>query len=209
MWTFFFFLINIGTVCRPARSICDAAEECDGESVECPPDTFANNTTPCDDRNECTVGDHCDGTANRCVAGEYKCDCNRAQDPMAACDDKKACTVDSCGADGCVNTPMDVGATCVVANAGRSCNGKAPVSIGMCNAEYDCERLPVMMTSCPVNIMIFSIVFISILHIFFFRMIVLVEERVVKGHVTVLLVGVVNRVIFQVKNRLILILFKH
>lgn len=36
-----------GTECRPARSECDVAEYCTGQSAECPTDVFHSNGKPC------------------------------------------------------------------------------------------------------------------------------------------------------------------
>jgi hypothetical protein len=48
------------TPCRAATGPCDAAEHCDGENPDCPPDGFLPAGTPCDDGDPCSYPDECD-----------------------------------------------------------------------------------------------------------------------------------------------------
>ncbi|NLH47113.1 MAG: hypothetical protein GX444_00770 [Myxococcales bacterium] len=60
------------TVCRAARDAgaidldCDATENCTGSSTTCPVDAFLANGTTCNDANQCTSPDACNG-AGTCV----------------------------------------------------------------------------------------------------------------------------------------------
>ena len=47
--------------CRPAAGPCDEPEFCTGDSPLCPEDTFSNTEKTCDDENDCTYDDRCDG----------------------------------------------------------------------------------------------------------------------------------------------------
>ena len=47
--------------CREAATACDAAELCTGASPQCPEDRFRPVGDSCDDGNDCTHGDVCDG----------------------------------------------------------------------------------------------------------------------------------------------------
>ena len=49
------------TVCREAEDDCDVAEHCTGSSASCPDDGFAEEGTDCNDGNECTDPDTCNG----------------------------------------------------------------------------------------------------------------------------------------------------
>lgn len=83
-------LYNNGTVvdlgapcaCRPCKAgecICgngrlEPGEECDTGSVSTPCCELCKLTTnPCDDGNNCTIQDSCDGTTNMTCRGDYKC----------------------------------------------------------------------------------------------------------------------------------------
>ena len=48
--------------CRPSAGDCDVAEYCTGTSAECPIDQFYPEGTPCDDGDDCTHPDECDGS---------------------------------------------------------------------------------------------------------------------------------------------------
>src|SRR5439155_15110892 len=65
---------------------------CCGRQSTCLPGTAARDDTPCDDRNQCTVNDHCAG--GRCSSGGTR-----------SCDDGDPCTDDSCSSTaGCEHT---------------------------------------------------------------------------------------------------------
>lgn len=50
------------TVCRTAKSNCDAAEFCDGQSLGCPTDVFQSNYTVCRPSvDSCDTAELCDG----------------------------------------------------------------------------------------------------------------------------------------------------
>lgn len=63
------------TLCRTAKGECDVADHCDGQSIDCPPDEFEPNDTPCtDDELFCTGSETCQSGActssgNPCGAG--------------------------------------------------------------------------------------------------------------------------------------------
>jgi hypothetical protein len=54
-----------GTICRPAVSLCDVAERCDGVSSACPADSLAPAGTLCDGWS----GARCAGTSASCPGG--------------------------------------------------------------------------------------------------------------------------------------------
>ncbi|MGH7893109.1 MAG: hypothetical protein ACREQL_00485 [Candidatus Binatia bacterium] len=111
-----------GIVCRSASgNVCDVAEVCDGVSKACPPDGSQPGTTPCDDGNACTTGDHCDG-AGGCTGG-----------PAPNCTDNNGCTTDGCNpASGCThvnnNDPCNDNNACTTNDGcqGGSCAGGPP-----------------------------------------------------------------------------------
>ena len=75
---------NTTVVCRPATGQCDVDENCDGVLSSCPADLFVPAATPCDDGDNCTELDACDGLSDNCASQPV--DCN----------DVNPCTDDSC-----------------------------------------------------------------------------------------------------------------
>ncbi|MBI5499911.1 MAG: hypothetical protein HY907_06685 [Deltaproteobacteria bacterium] len=57
--------------CRAAAHPCDAAENCDGIATSCPADVPAAAGTVCDDGDDCTINDVCDGGGS--CYGTYNC----------------------------------------------------------------------------------------------------------------------------------------
>jgi len=51
-----------GSECRPSTGDCDTPELCDGTSPDCPADVFQPSGESCDDGDDCTHLDACDGT---------------------------------------------------------------------------------------------------------------------------------------------------
>jgi len=115
-----------GTLCRPALSLCDLEERCDGVSRSCPDDTFVASGT------DCEIG-RCDGCGGcgfgvcisdalcdsgvPCQVGRITCALCEVPvcgppytlDPLGSgCTDGDACTTgDVCDASGnCVGTPI-------------------------------------------------------------------------------------------------------
>ena len=50
--------------CRADTGQCDVAENCTGSAATCPADGFEPSGTPCDDGDNCTTDDACDGNNN-------------------------------------------------------------------------------------------------------------------------------------------------
>ena len=94
---------TVGDICKGggcvagAKKSCDDSEECTKDSCDAVKGSCVYDalTTPCEDGNNCTVGDKCGG--GKCVAGEG---------PI--CDDNNPCTTDTCDSkSGCKYTPDD------------------------------------------------------------------------------------------------------
>jgi alpha-tubulin suppressor-like RCC1 family protein len=47
--------------CRPSAGQCDEAEYCTGDDPKCPDDAFSPSSKACDDGDDCTHDDRCDG----------------------------------------------------------------------------------------------------------------------------------------------------
>lgn len=155
----------LGMVCRPSTGQCDVAETCSGTDV-CPPNAFRPIGSACDDGNNCTMPDTC-GAGGIC-GGPNVCMCRRATD----CDDKNACTVDSCeGSEAvpgkCTYTPAASGVVCRPAESmcdvAEVCDGssqRCPVdgvaqasvvcrpSVGMCDVAERCSGTS---PACPMD----------------------------------------------------------
>nr|QIV64944.1 MDC-6a [Crotalus atrox] len=59
---------SAGNVCRPARSECDIAESCTGQSAECPTDDFHRNGKPCLDNLGYCYNGNCPIMFDQCIA---------------------------------------------------------------------------------------------------------------------------------------------
>jgi CTP:molybdopterin cytidylyltransferase MocA len=122
-----------GGTCQPgAPIVCGDNNVCTTDT--CNPATgcvFTNNTAPCSDNNNCTVGDACSG--GTCHSG-----------PAAVCNDNNVCTTDLCNqVTGCVFTNNT--AQCNDGNActsGDACNAGAcqPGSPVACNDNNVCTN---------------------------------------------------------------------
>ena len=116
--------ICVKGACTPGKAkVCDDGkvctdDKCDSVSGAC---VVSNNTSVCSDNNACTNGDSC--TAGACKAGAAK-----------SCDDKNACTTDSCAAKtgACSNKPIiGCGGNCVSVG---DCDDKNPCTTDACNS---------------------------------------------------------------------------
>ena len=135
----------INGVCSPGPSFnCSDGNPCTDDSCNdqgiC---VHVANNLGCDDGNECTLGDHCQG--EKCVYEE-----------AALCHDENICTTDSCDpGQGCVFTtnthPCDDGNACTVNEtcADGACGGGSPLNCDdgnicltdICDPESGCKHL--------------------------------------------------------------------
>ncbi len=77
--------------CRESAGICDVMESCDGIQNDCPEDTYLPQGEACDDSDNCTANDQCDGLGpgeENCAGETYSCNdrgtCNAA-DEFCSC----------------------------------------------------------------------------------------------------------------------------
>jgi formylglycine-generating enzyme required for sulfatase activity len=143
---------------------CDAVMDClDGDAVVCSDEEvctddwcdeetdgckFANNIADCDDVNACTEDDVCAdgicaGTDKDC-SDEVECTINETCDAQGQCihdldhdfcDDGNNCTDDVCDPDdGCLNTPVENGGACVLADP---CYTNPSCTAGVCTGAFD------------------------------------------------------------------------
>ncbi|MBM4344747.1 MAG: hypothetical protein FJ100_15380 [Deltaproteobacteria bacterium] len=130
--------------CDTSKNNACSATGCDAGSGKCVT-TAKPDATPCDaDGSVCTANDTCMGGA--CVAGK-----------VTACDDKNACTTDSCDPKaGCVfaitdKAACDDGSACTdkdacaggkcVAGVALNCNDKNPCTTDSCDAKKGCDNV--------------------------------------------------------------------
>gem|GEM_PF-5280584 len=126
---------NPGTECRSVAGICDIAETCSGDSIECPEDLFVAMGTECRAKDgDCDVADHCTGFSSDCIEevalATVEC---RAKDGL--CDVAEHC-------DGTTNTCPDDG----VAKATVECRSRA----GDCDVAENCNGTD---KSCPTDML--------------------------------------------------------
>lgn len=86
-------LAKLGTVCRPAVSICDVADVCDGSLTRCPRDLKAPTTTVCRaTAGPCDVAEYCDGLNNACPSDRFSGSSTTCRAATAPCDAPETCT---------------------------------------------------------------------------------------------------------------------
>ncbi len=122
-----------GVVCRQARGGCDVAEVCDGQSDDCPADTFTVSGVVCRPASDvCDVAEVCSGASPSCprdvmVAEGTIC----GAPPTGACDRQDTC-------DGVSPTCRDV-----LQLFGIVCRERAdadvPVGVGSCDLVETCD----------------------------------------------------------------------
>ena len=104
-----------GYVCREAAGVCDAVENCDGQSPSCPEDAKLGVAEVCREADGvCDSAENCDGESDDCPENTYVA-------KNTSCDDQNNCTSD----DRCDGEGVCIG-------DGYSCNGH-----GDCNADDD------------------------------------------------------------------------
>jgi len=89
-------------VCREAKGVCDLAEVCDGNALECPSDNFAADTTECrESAGVCDVAEFCAGDSVECPADDFAADTTECRESAGVCDVAEFCAGDSveCPAD--------------------------------------------------------------------------------------------------------------
>ncbi|MEM9071042.1 MAG: hypothetical protein AAGE52_21200 [Myxococcota bacterium] len=114
-----------GTTCRPPDGDCDAADECDGTSTECP-DAFLPNETVCrDPAGPCELPAVCDGTQAACP--------DNARRPLGeSCDGGFCNGVSAMCQDDCVpGAECSTGNVCVVGEL--DCSSGSPVCVAAGN----------------------------------------------------------------------------
>jgi MYXO-CTERM domain-containing protein len=89
-------------VCRSVAGQCDLQEFCTGSSAPCPPDVFADPSTPCrPSTGACDPEERCSGSAAACPADAYAPE-------GSGCDDGDACSgPDVCAAGRCMGRRTD------------------------------------------------------------------------------------------------------
>ena len=82
-----------GTSCRAANGACDAAESCDGSSLNCPADGFLPSTTVCRSANGgCDVAENCTGTSAVCPGDAFAPSTTVCRPANGVCDVAENCT---------------------------------------------------------------------------------------------------------------------
>lgn len=127
------FTLSVVAACQPeeAGRACDDGNECTRDDV-CDGEVCAGQSADCDDDAECGDGDECNGI-EVCTQGV----CQPGPEPD--CDDGNECTEDSCpGPAGCLNDPVEDGTDC---DDGDVCNGIETCQSGICTggAAPDCD----------------------------------------------------------------------
>jgi hypothetical protein len=141
-------------VCRSSAGECDATDNCDGTTVNCPADAKQPNNTPCTtDSNVCTL-DVCNGVLNTCThpAGNSGAVCRGSAgvcDLVETCDgsnpscpaDAKASSSTPCrAAAGFCDLPENCDGTTdnCPANAFKPASAVCRSSVGVCDVAENC-----------------------------------------------------------------------
>jgi hypothetical protein len=124
----------LGTPCRAAMDVCDAAEVCDGSSTTCPVDGFQPSTTECNPSvGDCDAAEFCTGGSAACPPDVLEPAATVCRMAAGDCDAVETCT----GAD--VDCPADL-----LAPASTTCRP----SEGDCDIAESCSGVDV---DCPAD----------------------------------------------------------
>jgi len=132
---------NQGTQCRGLNGVCDVAEVCDGSSIYCPADQFAQSGVCRAASDLCDVAESCDGTSADCPADGAKGQGTVCRADTGQCDVQEVCdgVSKACPADGFEpnNTPCNDNDACTTGDVcvGGVCTGGAPFN---CNDNNVC-----------------------------------------------------------------------
>jgi hypothetical protein len=126
---------NQGTECRASQGVCDVAEKCDGQSVDCPTDGFKGSDQVCRAANgDCDVPENCTGQSADCPNDAVQ-DNNHVCRPSAGdCDVPEKCDGNSksCPTNGFKGSDVEC----------------RPAAAGGCDVPENC---PGDGASCPTN----------------------------------------------------------
>ncbi|HEX2879556.1 MAG TPA: hypothetical protein VHO25_08460, partial [Polyangiaceae bacterium] len=143
--------LDAATVCRSADGDCDVAEECDGESTECPEDGFDQTESTCRPADgDCDVAETCAGDSADCPADGFDQTGSTCRNADGDCDVAETCAGDSadCPADGfdltasiCrnANGDCDVAETCTGTSADCPIDGFDQTASTCRSADGDCD----------------------------------------------------------------------
>jgi hypothetical protein len=125
------------TMCRPATGSCDAAEFCDGASLDCPLDKPANAGTICEAA-KCT--DETTLQPARTCDGNETCSSPTTQDCSPYfCSSELGLCLGSCGGNDCVSTHFCQSGRCKLKlDNGQSCVFSNHCKSGVCASEGVC-----------------------------------------------------------------------
>jgi fibronectin type 3 domain-containing protein len=115
-----------GTPCRPAISLCDVAETCDGVSADCPADKMAAAGTECRaTAGDCDIAETCSGTAADCPADGFKQAGTVCREAAGLCDYAEICPGDapSCPSDSLKQSTVVCREATNVCDPAESCTG--------------------------------------------------------------------------------------
>ena len=158
--------VSAARVCRPSAGICDAAETCDGSSLQCPANALASPGTTCRaSAGACHIAEACMGTSAACPADTLTPVGTTCRASVGACDVAEACTgvSQACPADSVVAAgttcrasagACDVAEACTGASAACPSDKLAPAgqacrtSAGACDIVETCSGSA---AACPAN----------------------------------------------------------
>lgn len=141
-----------GTVCRPAATLCDVAEVCDGSSMECPTNAFAGSAVRCRSGEEdCETDAFCTGTSEVCPANPLRNSAHVCRPATDDCDRAETCSGSSrfCPSDAMLpagtecreaDGDCDVAETCTGSSAACPSDGFASSSVVCRAAPLPCDE---------------------------------------------------------------------
>jgi hypothetical protein len=116
---------SASTECRAKNGVCDVAESCTGDSVDCPTDGFASSGVCRVAAGVCDVAESCNGTGPNCPTDVFVAASTECRAKNGVCDVAESCTGLSatCPTDGFAASSTECRAKNGVCDVAESCTG--------------------------------------------------------------------------------------
>ncbi|HXI60656.1 MAG TPA: HYR domain-containing protein, partial [Polyangia bacterium] len=120
--------VSAAHVCRPSAGVCDAAETCDGSSLQCPANGFAPAGTGCRaSAGVCDTAEVCTGSSAQCPADQLTAAGTICRAGAGACDVAEVCSGSSaaCPPDALLSAGSVCRASAGACDVAETCSGSS------------------------------------------------------------------------------------